>query len=1049
MKPESHQYLLLNLTIFFCCFAVSQSLNASTSSSMLRCLPGQSSILLQLKQEFTFKNPFYEDSTSYPKMKTWKAGSDCCSWDGVRCSKKTGGVESLDLSIGGLQGPLHPNSSLFSLNQIQRLNLAYNNFSLCSIPSEFGQLSRLTYLNLSSCNFSGFVPYEIWQLTKLISLDLSSSHGRLFLRKVDQTRFIKNMTNLRELDLSGVNLSSSSALLLESLVNLSSLTSLSLADCGLIGEFPKSIFLLDKLQAVDAWNNRLLTGFLPEFNSSSHLKSLRLSNTNFSGTLPHSIGNLKSLNILNLYYSNFSGTVPSSIGNLSQLTNLDLSLNNFFGRLPDSIGNLKSLNVMKLYSCNFSGTFPYPFWNLSQITSLDLSFNNFNGQLPDLWNLTMFNSLSLTSDKFSGEAFSSLGNGPQLEYLGLRGNNFSGQIPPSLASFNRLTSLSLSYNNFDGAIPSFLFNMPSLSSLDLGHNRFAGALTIHNISSTKLVGLTLSGNKLNGKIPGSLSQLTSLAGLYLDSNNFSGRVDFDIFSNMKNMRSLDLSDNSISMSKLSMNSTFHMFQIVRLSSCNISEFPDFLKDQNQLTDLDLSNNKIGGHIPKWFLSTGIKTLTYLNLSSNFISGWEQPPLMLPWNKMLRLDLHSNQLRGSPVVPPLSTLYFFISKNNMAGNIHPLFCELSNLIVLDISNNHLGGTIPECLGNFSSSLKILNLKGNNLHGKIPHMSTNASNLKTLDLSHNQLQGKVPKSLLSCKDLRILNLGHNKINDTFPFWLQNMLELQVLVLRSNNMHGPIWDPHKFFGFMKLRIIDLSFNSFSGSLPSEYFSNWSSMTRLPNGNESQLRYMGDKFGYYVDSVILMNKGLEMTVVKMVLAIITSIDLSNNRLSGAIPSTIGDLQSLVVLNLSSNSFTGLVPSSLGNLTELESLDLSRNKLNGRIPQELTSLTFLAYLNMSENNLTGPIPQGRQFDTFLNSSFEGNNPGLCGSQLSKKCESDSDTPNSGPDNESESGVGFSWKGGLVGYGYGLVLGVVIGHITISRRLIWFLIRNFCGNTRI
>ena len=90
-------------------------------------------------------------------------------------------------------------------------------------------------------------------------------------------------------------------------------------------------------------------------------------------------------------------------------------------------------------------------------------------------------------------------------------------------------------------------------------------------------------------------------------------------------------------------------------------------------------------------------------------------------------------------------------------------------------------------------------------------------------------------------------------------------------------------------------------------------------------------------------------------------------------------------MLNISNNFLTGPIPSSLENLMELESLDLSQNKLSGEIPLQLLQLTFLAFFNASNNHLTRPIPQGKQFSTFENESYLGNT-GLCGMPLTKKC---------------------------------------------------------------
>ena len=417
--------LLLLLSSFVLMVANS---NSSSSSSMQHplCHDSESSALIQFKQSFLIDEHASSDPSAYLKVAMWKSqeeegeGSDCCSWDGVECDKETGNVISLHLASSCLYGSINSSNSLFNLAHLRRLDLSDNDFNYSEIPFAVGRLSRLRSLNLSISGFAGQIPMELLTLSKLVFLDLGGNPS-LKLQKPSLRNLVQNLTYLKALHLSLVDISST---IPHELANLSSLTSLLLKECELQGEFPMNIFQLPSLWYLSVRYNPYLTGYLPEFEEASPLKMLFLAGTSFSGELPTSIGRLDSLTEWNIHSCNFTGLVPASLGHLPQQSYLDLSNNSFSGRIPSSLANL------------------------TQLTYLSLSFNYFDvGSLAWLGQQTKLTALNLGNTNLSGEIPSSLANMSQLSTLSLEGNQLSGQIPSWLMNLTQLTIL-IDFDNY-------------------------------------------------------------------------------------------------------------------------------------------------------------------------------------------------------------------------------------------------------------------------------------------------------------------------------------------------------------------------------------------------------------------------------------------------------------------------------------------------------------------------------------------------------------------------------------------------------------------------
>nr|XP_048330772.1 receptor-like protein 53 [Ziziphus jujuba var. spinosa] len=351
-----------------------------------------------------------------------------------------------------------------------------------------------------------------------------------------------------------------------------------------------------------------------------HLQSLNLAGNNFKyPEIPVSVGQLMSLTYLNLSGSAFSGQIPKEISHLLKLPHLDLSFN-FNENAPKKFLKLKSPNVSTLLQ------------NLTSLKVLDLRQVDISSMVPDfLANFTSLASIILYDCGLQGEFPAAIFQLPNLRILDVSSNgNLKGYFP----EFHHKSSLEerLGGSGFYGSLPSSIQMLDSLDQLDFHDCNFSGPIP-------------------SSLVPQSLYNLMNLEWLYLHANNLSGTLKFDKFLSMKSLAYLHLSENNFSIlfGKGNKNATSSKFKHLGIKSCNLREFPEFIRYQNELEWLSLSENKmeeiqclsqnnLSGEIPLQLKQLGF--LGSFNVSHNNLTG------PIPQGKQFN-SFESSSFHGNP------------------------------------------------------------------------------------------------------------------------------------------------------------------------------------------------------------------------------------------------------------------------------------------------------------------------------------------------------------------------------------------------------------------
>eukprot|EP00271_Cylindrocystis_brebissonii_P008465 TRINITY_DN227_c0_g1_i3.p1 TRINITY_DN227_c0_g1~~TRINITY_DN227_c0_g1_i3.p1 ORF type:complete len:1179 (+),score=80.12 TRINITY_DN227_c0_g1_i3:654-4190(+) len=138
-----------------------------------------------------------------------------------------------------------------------------------------------------------------------------------------------------------------------------------------------------------------------------------------------------------------------------------------------------------------------------------------------------------------------------------------------------------------------------------------------------------------------------------------------------------------------------------------------------------------------------------------------------------------------------------------------------------------------------------------------------------------------------------------------------------------------------------IDLSYGSLYGSLPQDGWANMTSLTALRLSNNHLTGNIPSQMG------VLVN--------------LETLEMYQAYLTGHIPATFGSLHALNILDLSSNSLVGGLPSELGKLGNLTNLNIDGNAITGSIPESFGGLSLLTTFKIGRNFLNGPLPTSLQ----------------------------------------------------------------------------------------
>ena len=470
---------------------------------------------------------------------------------------------------------------------------------------------------------------------------------------------------------------------------------------------------------ITEWDGVRFRG-MPERVSELRL-SRNFSRNRFSGKIPHEVGNLTSLRLLDLHGNRLTGEIPKELGNLTNLEVLVLSANQLFGEIPPELGNLADLQSLSLYANRLTGEIPPELGNLVSLQGLNLNANRLAGEIPsELGNLVSLQGLSLNANRLAGEIPSELGNLSYLRSLDLSRNQLTGEIPVELGYLGNLQRLYLSDNSVNGCIPAELQDAPhhDLGSLGLPYCEVTTPLapSISQVIHSTRTSILVVG--WDAPLRDGGSDITAYDLRYIETDDETLDANWTVVQDVWTYESDSL---QYALTGLTDDAQYD----IQLRAVNaVGQGPWSTTATG--TTAEGSNCTTNSAVPVAASNPGLVAdcealLEALDsLVGDGSLNWTADTPMSQWDGV---SLSGTPQRVTRLVLP---------QQGLTGTIPAALGRLSMLTEMDLRNNQLSGEIPTELGEHTS-LQELYLSGNQLTGCIPEALRDVSTSDLDELS----------------------------------------------------------------------------------------------------------------------------------------------------------------------------------------------------------------------------------------------------------------------------------------------------------------------------